>query len=158
MMNNQLQYVLIYQIDNFLFGISIEEIIKVLPALEIKKLPTPSGLIEGFIVIEEEMIPVYNLRRKLQLPEPELSPHENIILFRLHSGVGAFRADKIHGTEYIFRNPGEGVLDSTDELILYKNLTLLDEKLIFVPNPARFLREIEYINIVSEIKSYVSKE
>jgi len=153
MMDEQLQFVLVFQLESFLFGIRIEETVRVIPAVEIKKVPASDTFIEGYIIVEESLIPVYNLRKKLQLQVPVLSPSEYMILIKMHNGMAAIRADHVLGTEYIYREPGAGTLNSTNELVFYKNLTLLEENLLFVPNPEKFLRESEYINVMAEFAS-----
>lgn len=157
MMDEQIQFVLIFKLENFLFGIRIEETVKVIPAVEIKHAPASHDFIEGFIVVEGELVPVYNLRKKLQIKEPELNPAEYMILIKMHNSTGAVRVDEVIGTEYIFREPGTGLINSTDELLFYKNLTLMDENLLFVPDPGKFLRESEYINVIAEFNAIQNK-
>lgn len=143
-----------FRLDQHLFGFNIEDTIRVIRAVEIKSVPTDNRLILGAIIVEEEIIPVFNLRKKLQLPAKELSPDDFIVLFRLHDGKGAIVVDSVSGAEYVFRDENTGNMKDTEEMIIFKALTLTDENLMFIPEPSKFMHNSEYINLLAELKHF----
>ncbi|QOJ29940.1 MAG: CheW domain-containing protein [Ignavibacteriales bacterium] len=154
MMQGEIKFVLMFRLDQHLFGFNIEDTIRVIRAVEIKSFPTDNQLIQGVIIVEEEIIPVFNLRKKLMLPVRDLSPDDFIILFRLHNGKGAVVVDYVSGAEYVFRDENTGNLRDTDEMILFKSLSMQDENLMFIPEPSKFMHSSDYINLLSELKFF----
>lgn len=154
MMQGEIRFVLMFRLDQHLFGFNIEDTIRVIRAIEIRNVPTDNQLIQGVIIVEEEIIPVFNLRKKLLLPAKELSPDDFIVLFRLHDGKGAVVVDSVSGAEYVFRDENTGNLRNTDEMVIFKSLTLTDENLMFIPEPSKFMHDSEHINLLSELKNF----
>ncbi|MCC6549996.1 MAG: chemotaxis protein CheW [Ignavibacteriaceae bacterium] len=153
-MQGEIKFVLMFRLDQHLFGFNIEDTIRVIRAIEIKSIPTDNKLIQGVIIVADEIIPVFDLRKKLLLPARELSPDDFIILFRLHDGQGAVVVDSVSGAEYVFRDENTGNLRDTEDMIIFKSLTPTDENLMFIPDPSSFMHSSEYINLISELKHY----
>lgn len=154
MMQGEIRFVLMFRLDQHLFGFNIEDTIRVIRAIEIKSVPTDNKLIQGAIVVEDEIIPVFNLRKKLLLPAKELSPDDFIVLFHIHDGKGAIVVDSVSGAEYVFRDENTGNMKDTEEMLIFKSLTLTDENLMFIPEPSKFMHNSEYINLISELKHF----
>jgi purine-binding chemotaxis protein CheW len=64
-----------FTIDSIHFLLSIQYVLQVIPIVFIENLPGAPAVIQGIIQYQEEIIPVYNLRKRFLLTErnPQLS-------------------------------------------------------------------------------------
>jgi len=88
---------LLFTLEGHCFGVGIDEIIRVYPALEIDEISEGPPLLSGLFTVAGKKIPVLNLRRRLQLPKRVVTP-DDVLVVGVSSAVDfAFFADSLIG-------------------------------------------------------------
>lgn len=86
---------LIIQLDNRLFAVALDTVLRVLWVVDILPVPdSPPGL-EGVINLHGEIVPVFNIRHWLRLPPKKLELTDRLILIQSKESVVAFLVDSV---------------------------------------------------------------
>jgi purine-binding chemotaxis protein CheW len=72
--------IVIFSLDELLYGIPLPNVLKVIHAIEIRNLPQAPEIISGIINIKGQIIPVADIRKRFGLPEHETGPDDHIII------------------------------------------------------------------------------
>ena len=88
---------LLFTLDGHCFGVGIDEIVRVYPALEIDEISDGPPLLNGLFTVAGTKIPVLDLRRRLQLPERSAIPDDVLVVGESGAVEFAFFADSLIG-------------------------------------------------------------
>ncbi len=130
-MSGKKQY-FVFMLDDQRYGIDLQAVERVIPAVELISLPKAPDFMSGLINLRGRIIPVVNIRKKFQLPERELNMDDRIIIFQSTTwttsfvvdtveGVIEFSEDELNGADTLFPEMGpfiEGVGKSQDNSVL----------------------------------------
>jgi len=129
---------IVFVLDNKKFSLHLENMERVIRAVEITMLPKTPETILGIINIHGEIVPVIDIRHKFNLPAKPLSIHDNIIVVKTSTKKFGFVVDSIDGyietTAYAVIK-GESVwpgLEYIDEVVK------LSDELVLINNPENF--------------------
>jgi len=86
--------VLIIEVDQRRFGIRSTDVVEVLRAVALSKLPNSSAIIEGVFNMRGNIVGVLNLRRMLDLPTKSMRHTDHLIVVQADNRVLALRADR----------------------------------------------------------------
>jgi purine-binding chemotaxis protein CheW len=75
--------VVVFTLDAQSYGLPLEQVERVVRAVEIVPLFPAPACVEGLIIVQGEAVPVLNLRRHLGFPEREIEPEDQLIVARL---------------------------------------------------------------------------
>ena len=64
-----LEKIILFRIDEQTFGINVDSVSAIEPVKGILSVPNATGFIDGVVNIRGEIVPIYNLRKKMQLKE-----------------------------------------------------------------------------------------
>ena len=92
--------ILIFQLDEQKFAISLSSVKRILRAVEVTPVPKAPLIIHGVIDLGGEIIPVINLRRRLAYPEQPVHPDNRFILARNSRRTIVLVADEVQGIEH----------------------------------------------------------
>lgn len=86
-----------FTIEGLRMALPLENVERVVPAVEVTALPHAPGAVLGVINIRGLVIPVFDLRRRFNLPEKEVSPENKIIISNASKRTVAIVADDVAG-------------------------------------------------------------
>ncbi len=124
-------------------GLPAPDVREVLRAVRLTPLPGAPSCIEGVVDVRGAVVPVLDLRARLDLPLRPLEPSDFLVIVRAGARLVALRADEVHDLVAI----------ETDALDVLPNVVArgrsvagaarLPDGLVLIHDPARFLSEVE---------------
>lgn len=87
----------VWTLDSFRYALPLEAVERVLLPVAVTPLPdAPPGIL-GVIDVAGRLTPVYDMRRRLQLPPQPLRLSDRLLLARARNAPAAFFADSVEG-------------------------------------------------------------
>lgn len=86
-----------FSLDGQRYAVPLDEVERVLRAVEITRLPGTFGAVSGVISLQGRAIPVVDLRRRFKLPERELGLHDQLLVIRSGATTVALPVDATLG-------------------------------------------------------------
>ena len=131
--------VTIFKLADKEYGISIEQIREVIRMKEVTPVPDSAEFVEGVIILRGKVVPLVNLRKKLGLPDIEISRHNRIIVTQINSYSVGVIADSV--SDVIFFNevnitPPDELLKEADYLI---GVGKIGERLVLIADMEKLL-------------------
>ena len=137
--------VVVFNLDDKNFALYLNVVLRVLPSLEITPLPGSPKIVLGIINIEGEIIPVFNIRLRFQIPFKEMDLDDKIIIVKTINRKAALLVDDVKEVteitgEDLTMSKGtlpdhkyiEGVMKLGDDLVLIHDvdnfLSLFEEE------------------------------
>lgn len=120
-------------------ALRIAEVERVVRAVEITPLPDAPGGVPGVVNIKGTIVPVYNLRTRLRLPERDLSPDDHLILARSRGQLIGLLADEVSGVTTVGAGdiiPSDDILPGLDRI---SGAFRLHGEIIFIYGAGEFL-------------------
>ncbi|OGU55929.1 MAG: hypothetical protein A2V66_18470 [Ignavibacteria bacterium RBG_13_36_8] len=146
---------LVFLLDGIKFSLFLENVDRVIQAVEITPLPKVPDSIMGIINVHGEILPILDIRRKFNLLQKKLTIHDKIIITKTPAKKFGFVVDDIEGyfeTTAHAVIKGESVwpgMEYVDEVVK------LSDELVLINNPEKFFiaKEIdEYNKAIKNIK------
>ena len=78
-----------FEIDKELFGVNLKNLNQIIESPELTKVPKSSDLLEGIIYHNNELLPIVNFQRWLNLNEAAKGDRGNILVLELQTEGGA---------------------------------------------------------------------
>ena len=132
-------HILVYTIDAQAYGLFLDDVERTVRAVAVTPLPDAPETILGAINAQGRVMPVVNMRRKLQLPGREVALADQFIVARTRKRMVALVVDSVEG---VIERPkaevitGEDVVPGLENL---KGIMRLDDALILIYDLDRFL-------------------
>ena len=76
-------HALLFSLGKELFGVSVENVLRVISIEKVINIPKAPAFIAGAINLEGNVIPVVNLSRKIELGETTLQDHNKIVILEV---------------------------------------------------------------------------
>lgn len=86
-----------FTIDGLRMALPLDKVERVVPAVEVTPLPSAPGAVLGVINLRGLVIPVFDLRRRFNLPEKEVLPENKMIISHASRRTVAIVADEVAG-------------------------------------------------------------
>lgn len=86
---------ILFRVNNQMYGINVEYVYGIESITDIVRVPNAPNYIEGIIHLRGEVVPVYSLRKKLNMPEKEVDTDSQFIVVRNKEQVFAFVVDGV---------------------------------------------------------------
>lgn len=87
--NSQSTDYLSFEIDEELFGVNLGNLNQIIESPELTKVPKSSDLLEGIIYHNDELLPIVNFQRWLNLDAEEKGSRSNILVLELQTDDGS---------------------------------------------------------------------
>ncbi len=144
-----------FHIADEVFGIEIKQIFKILKPQEIFKVPNTPPFIEGLLNLRGQVLTVFNLRKRFNMPEKENDENTKILIINQNDLLLGFTVDSV---SEIVRVPDEDFVETPPELVSFDRRFLsgvakVGEKLILLLNLEKILtpdEELQVKEIVDE--------
>ncbi|CAN5481812.1 N/A [soil metagenome] len=127
--------IVVFKVDGARYALWVSAVERIVAMPATRALPGAPDIISGVINNQGAIIPVVNLRRRLQLPEKENGPSDHMVFARTARRRVALCVDEVLGVESIEENqwvdsgelpPGSqliaGVVKRPDGMILIQDL------------------------------------
>lgn len=88
---------LVVEIDGHRFGFALGDVVELLRAVAIRRVPGTPPVIEGVVDLRGELVPVLDMRARFALPPKELEHTEHLLLASDGRRRVAIRADRALG-------------------------------------------------------------
>lgn len=135
--------VMVFWLANEEYGISIDDIKEVdrLKEIIINRIPKVPPFVEGIVNLRGDVVPIINLRKKLDMAEGELTKNSRIIVVDIHAQLVGMLVDRISGVvglreEEISSAPAEW--DKNGEYI--SRVGKLGERIIFLLDAGKIIK------------------
>ena len=92
---NRWAELVVFAVDAQRVAVALGVVQRVVRAVELTPLPQAHSLILGLLDCQGEIIPVFNMRRRLQLPEREVDPADQFIIARTARRTVALAVDEV---------------------------------------------------------------
>src|ERR1035437_3301981 len=133
--HNEIDQIVVFTLDNLLYALSINNVLRVIHAIEIRPLPKAPDIISGIINVKGQIIPVVDIRKRFGIPSRELELEDQLIIADTGKRQIALLVDKVNEIQHIsppqyidsketilFAGYIKGVVKIMDELILIYDL------------------------------------
>jgi purine-binding chemotaxis protein CheW len=90
------QELVIFQVEDELFGIDIYRVSEITPMMEITKVPRSLPFVEGIINLRGKIIPILDLRRRLGFPSSTRDVSNRIIIVRMERHRMGLLVDRVN--------------------------------------------------------------
>ncbi len=145
---------LLFTIEEHCFGVGIDEIVRVYPALEIDKISEGPPLLSGLFTVAGTKIPVLDLRQRLQLPQRLVSPDDVLVVGTSEAVDFAFFADFLIGV-HTFSDT-----EICDSQTVYpelaghvSQLAEFSGKTVWIYSLARLFAELDFPALLAAVKA-----
>ncbi len=126
---------LVFRLDDHRYGLPLEDVVEVLPAVALTPLPKAPAIVEGVIDLRGRVVPVLDIRARFRLPARPMDVADHLVVARAGARTVAIRADEalelvrieahdvqpiepvVPGAEYV-----AGVARTSDGLVLLHDL------------------------------------
>lgn len=144
-----------FHIADEVFGIEIKQIFKILKPQEIFMVPNTPPFIEGLLNLRGQVLTVFNLRKRFNMPEKVNDENTKILIINQNDLLLGFTVDSV---SEIVRVPDEDFVETPPELVSFDRRFLsgvakVGEKLILLLNLEKILtpdEELQVKEIVDE--------
>jgi purine-binding chemotaxis protein CheW len=145
------QYVL-FTLDDQRYALPLASVERTVRAVAITRLPKAPEIVLGVINVHGRVIPVFDLRRRFQLPERKLTLTDQMILARTAQRTVAVIADTVLG---VAESPEAGLI-ATDsvlpDLAYVEGIMKLPDGLVLIHDLDRFLSLDEEQGLTEALK------
>lgn len=114
--NEQYEEFLCFTLAGEEYGINIMEIKEIIKVRELTEVPHTPDFIDGILSLRGVIVPVINMRKRMEMPVADSAPQQRIIIVHNGENLTGLRVDRITGVARIAENCREatpGVLDGT---------------------------------------------
>ncbi len=133
--NTMTGQIVVFTLDELSYAFPLNTVLRVIHAIEIKHLPQAPAIISGIINVQGRIIPVADIRKRLNLAEREVDPDDRLIIADTGKREVAIVVDSVSGIRDIdplqlsaagetlpFAKHLRGVAKLENELVLIYNL------------------------------------
>lgn len=123
-----------FKIENEEYGIEILKVQEIIRMVEITKVPNANNYIEGIINLRGNVIPIINLRKRLNINTKDQTNQTRIIVINLEKSVVGFIVDSVSEVLRISNDIIENAPESinTEQAQYIKGVGKLEDRLLIL--------------------------
>lgn len=99
----------VFFLDDRRYGLHLDAVERVLPALDVTPLPKAPEIVLGLIDLKGKIIPVFDVRRRFRLREREIGLDDHFIVVNTSRRTVAFPVDSVGG---VMEFPEQDIIDA----------------------------------------------
>lgn len=143
-MNKSLQStIVVFEVGLQRFAALLPDVIEVLRATAISRLPKTPPVIEGVINLRGDITPVLDIRSRFGLPERAVEPADQLLIVRTGDRVAALRVDRTIDLVELDRNELQEAKDIHPHPAHVKGVAKLSDGLVIIYDLEAFLTQAE---------------
>ena len=135
--------ILVFAIEHQMFGLYLDDVVEILPAVEPTPLPKAPAIVEGAIDFRGTIVPVCNVRARFGLSDRGISVSDHLIVAVARSRRIALRVDHALKIGHLPQAAIADIESVTTASAYFSGVTRIDDDLIFIHDLSRFLSEAE---------------
>jgi len=140
----------LFTLDERQYGLSVDDVVRVVDAVEITAVPeAPSGIL-GIINVHGSILPVVNIRQKLGLPDKALDPSQKFIIAESGDRKIVLIADDVSGLEYLGED-SQALPDLIETAGVVTGVLKLVGEIVLICDLDRFLTEADNLDVAAFI-------
>jgi purine-binding chemotaxis protein CheW len=150
---DRVDQLVVFTLDEQQYALPLAAVERIVRALEITPLPKAPEIVLGVVNIQGRVIPVFNIRKRFNLPEREISLNDHLILARTSRRPVALVVDEVSGV--IDRPEGEVVAaeDILAGMEYVEGVVKLEQGMILIHDLNKFLSLEEEIELGEAVKN-----
>lgn len=129
----------VFSIGGLRFGIDIWITERIVPAVEITPLPDLPSIVQGVIKVQDSIIPVVDVRERLNIPKREVELSDRFIIVRTPKRRMALVADFVEGLHHLRNHQIFPLSEILPNLNHIKGIVQLENELVMVNDLDDFL-------------------
>lgn len=129
----------VFCLDSGRYALPLSAVDRVVRAAYVTPLPLAPDVVLGAIDVEGQVLPVFNIRRRFQLPERALSPADQLLIARTSRGAVVLVIDSALG---MLDCPATPMIDAQgigSSLSLIRGVIQLEDGLVLIQDLEHFL-------------------
>jgi purine-binding chemotaxis protein CheW len=131
--------IVVFILDELLYALPLQAVVKVIHAIEIRHLPKAPEIISGIINVQDQIVPVVDIRKRFGLEAKEIGLDDRMIIAYTGKRHVAFLADTVTGIKDLEtwqQEPAKVSLPFTRHL---KGIAKIENELILIYDLEKFL-------------------
>lgn len=144
---------LVFTLDEQRYALHLSAVERIVRSLEITPLPKAPEIVLGAVNIQGKVFPAFNIRKRFNLPEREISLNDHLILAHTSRRPVALVADEVSGV--IDRSEREVV--AAEEILprmeYVEGVVRLEDGMILIHDLNKFLSLEEEIKLEEAVKN-----
>ena len=131
--------IIVFNLDEQRYALHLSAVERIIRIVEITPLPQAPEIVLGFVNVQGQVIPVFNMRKRFRLPDREISLSDHLIIARTAKRTVALVADAASGVVEC----GEEELAAANRILpdlkYVEGVAKLEDGLILIHNLDTFL-------------------
>jgi len=142
----------IFFLDDRRYGLRLDAVERVLPALDVTPLPKAPEIVLGLINLKGKIIPVLDVRRRFRLQEREIGLQDHFIIAHTSRRTVAIPVDSASGVMEISDREITEATDITPGLEYVEGVVKLRDGMLLIHDVERFLSLEEERTLAKALK------
>ena len=150
---NTIYRIVVFTLDEEKYALPLSSVNRVIHRVDIRKLPGAPGTVSGIINFHGQIIPVFDIRKKMGIPEKETDINDRIIISDTGKRKAALIADTVSEIRESDHEPGKPVTDLLLNSKQIKGTTKFEDGIILIYDLENFLSPDEEDELEKALKS-----
>ena len=150
---NELSKLIVFNLDNQKYALHLSTVETVIRVVEFTPLPRAPKIVNGIVNFHGRVIPVFNIRRRFNLPDKEINLNDHLIIARTSKRMAALMVDSV--SDIIISRTKEEIIKATKilpEIKYVEGILKLKEGMILIHNLDKFLSLEEEKELENSLK------
>ncbi len=137
--NTKTDQIVVFTLDDISYAFPLRTVLRVMHAIEIKRLPQAPEIISGIINLQGRIIPVADIRKRLGLAEREVDPDDRLIIADTGKREVAILVDFVSGIRDIEPRQLSAATGTLSFAEYLSGVAKVDDGLVLIYDLDRFL-------------------
>jgi len=150
---NELSKLIVFNLDNQKYALHLSTVETVIRVVEFTPLPRAPKIVNGIVNFHGRVIPVFNIRRRFNLPDKEINLNDHLIIAHTSKRMAALMVDSV--SDIIISRTKEEIIKATKilpEIKYVEGILKLKEGMILIHNLDKFLSLEEEKELENSLK------
>jgi purine-binding chemotaxis protein CheW len=131
--------IVVFTLDELSYALSLNAVVKVIHAIEIRHLPKAPEIISGIINVKGQIIPVVDIRKRFGLVAQEIDPDDRLIIADTGKREVAILVDTVTGIRDLAPGQQKQARETLPFAEYLKGVAKIDDELILIYDLEQFL-------------------
>lgn len=131
--------IVLFNLDESKFALSLNEVERVVPIVEITQLPKAPDIVIGIVNFHEEIIPVVNIRKRFNMPIREVELDDQLIIARTTKRLVALVVDSVTGVHELNNSQQADIKELFKYTEYIKGIAKVDDGIVLINDLESFL-------------------
>jgi purine-binding chemotaxis protein CheW len=133
------QQIVVFTLDEMSYALSLNNVVRVIHAVEVRRLPNAPEIISGIINIQGQIIPVADIRKRFGLAEREIELDDRMIIADTGKRKVALFVDAVTGIKDLATRQFVNSEEALPFAEYIKGVAKVDDELILIYDLEQFL-------------------